>query len=165
MPRGNAIGSKPLSLLSHLVPNGTQSTETYSRIRLIKSLKGFKKSLPHSVNMCYGDKTMTHICADVLSGCHKCMVALVIIFEVRYNSLRDMRTHLTIVSTTEYELFQSEQQQTNTEMLYVYNSPPSTASSEQIIINSVQRNYVKFCKILKHIPPSMKGSAMWEFIL
>ena len=107
MPRGNAIGSKPLSLLSHLVPNGTQSTETYSRILLIKSLKGFKKSLPHSVNMCYGDKTMTHICADVLSGCHKCMVALVIIFEVRYNSLRDMRTHLTIVSTTEYELFQS----------------------------------------------------------
>ena len=67
------------------------------------------KSRYHIVIICAMETKRWPICADVLSGCHKCMVVLVIIFEVRYKSLRDIRTHLTIVSTTEYELFQSEQ--------------------------------------------------------
>ena len=42
------------------------------------------KSRYHIVLICAMETKRWPICADVLSGCHKCMVALVKIFEVRY---------------------------------------------------------------------------------
>ena len=55
MLRGNGIGSKLSSLLSHLVPNGTPSIETYSQIVSIEGVP-------------FGNKKMTQNLLDGLKS-------------------------------------------------------------------------------------------------